>query len=231
VRVGTHNLATDEAIFRLNLAKPPVPPFSSPRLYVPNQVPTIRPDGQLHSEFLPLLDANGVSQEVIGFNLRLEIPTTDPVTFSWGDNGLPDGWQAAFLIEDEIYHMGSAPQYVWQPAQAGTFNANIRLSNYAVANQDQVTSLIGKALAWPNPFNPDVNIAFSLIAPSNLSADVYNLRGQKVRTLHSGSLAGGNHSLHWNGRDASGSSVASGIYFVRLSSGKQSQVIKVMLMK
>ncbi len=231
VRVGTHNLANDASDFRLNLAKPPVPPFSAPRLYVPELLPTLRPDGQLHSQFLPLLDANGASQDVIAFNVRLELPTADPVTISWGDNGLPDGWQAAFLIEDEIYHMGSAPEFVWQPDQAGTFNANIRLSNYAVANQDQVAFLLGKPLAWPNPFNPDVNIAFSLAAPANLSADVYNLRGQKVRSLCNGPLSGGNHTLHWNGRDSGGSSVASGIYFVKLSTGKHNQVIKVMLMK
>jgi len=231
VMVGTHNLANDESDFRLNLAKPPVPPFDMPRLYLPVTTPALRPDTQLQSEFKPLLDADGVSQEIISFNLNIELPTADPLTLTWGENGLPDGWQAALLIDDAVYHMGSAPQFVWQPDQAGNFNASIRLSNYAVSNQDNVAQLIGKALAYPNPFNPEVNIAFSLAAPAKVNVDIFNIRGQKVRSLHNGTLPGGTHSLHWNGKDSSGTAVSSGLYFARISNARHQQVLKLMLMK
>jgi len=94
-----------------------------------------------------------------------------------------------------------------------------------------VALLIGKALAYPNPFNPEVNIAFSLAAPAKVNVDIFNIRGQKVRSLHNGTLPGGTHSLHWNGKDSSGTAVSSGLYFARISNARHQQVLKLMLMK
>lgn len=232
LKVGTHNLAAGDSDFRLNLAKPVAPPLAAPRLYIPNNIPGFtRPDAQLHSWLAPLLDANGAEQQVINFQIALELSTNDPVTFSWGESGLPDGWQAALLVGAAVYHMGSAPEYVWLPEQAGTHNAVIRLSNYAVPNQDLTAPLISKPSAWPNPFNPEVNIAFSLRDSGPVRVEIFNIRGQKVSTLHSGDLQSGNHRLTWNGKDASGRGAASGLYFARIQSARQQQVLKLMLMK
>jgi len=68
----------------------------------------------------------------------------------------------------------------------------------------------------PNPFNPRTVVAFTLAEPTNVKLMVYNLRGQRVRTLAAQSLSSGRHEFVWRGQDDLGKSVSSGVYFVRM---------------
>jgi hypothetical protein len=84
----------------------------------------------------------------------------------------------------------------------------------------------------PNPFNPSTTISFALTKNTPaLELNIYNLKGQLVKTMFNGSLEKGNHSLVWDGRDEKGASVSSGVYFYRLSDGTDSQQRKMLLMK
>ncbi|NLO11775.1 MAG: T9SS type A sorting domain-containing protein, partial [Candidatus Cloacimonetes bacterium] len=84
----------------------------------------------------------------------------------------------------------------------------------------------------PNPFNPHTNISFNIAVPSSAYLlEIYNIKGQKVKTLHKGPLSAGNHTIVWDGKDITGNEVASGMYFYRLSDGKNSQSRKMLLMK
>lgn len=71
----------------------------------------------------------------------------------------------------------------------------------------------------PNPFNPSTTIGFELPAPAQARLAVYDLTGRLVRTLVDGSLPRGRHEATWDGRDAAGRSVASGLYIARLEAG------------
>ena len=82
----------------------------------------------------------------------------------------------------------------------------------------------------PNPFRETANISFSLEDKGKATLAVYNLRGQKVRTLLSGELPSGKHQLAWDGRDDRGQQAASGIYFLRLEQGGHNAVRKMVLM-
>jgi hypothetical protein len=84
---------------------------------------------------------------------------------------------------------------------------------------------------YPNPFNPETNISFILKASADAELTIYNLKGQKVKTLHSGLLVKGRHTLVWNGTDAEQKSVSSGVYFYKLSSGKFTSTRKMILLK
>ncbi len=84
---------------------------------------------------------------------------------------------------------------------------------------------------YPNPFNPETNISFVLAKDMSARLDIYNVRGQKVSTLCNSELTKGKHTLQWNGRDAQGRKVASGIYFSRLATPDGSFSQKMMLMK
>ena len=66
----------------------------------------------------------------------------------------------------------------------------------------------------PNPFNPKTTVKFALPARGEASVKVYNLRGELVRTLHSGVLDAGEHPFVWNGTDNDGRQVSSGVYLV-----------------
>ena len=84
---------------------------------------------------------------------------------------------------------------------------------------------------YPNPFNPETNISFILAQDLKAKLDIYNARGQKVRSLCNTELSKGKHTLSWNGRDDHGRQVASGIYFSRLATPSGSFASKMMLMK
>ncbi len=84
---------------------------------------------------------------------------------------------------------------------------------------------------YPNPFNPETEISFSVPQRMQVSLVIYNILGEKVKTLVSGEIDAGTHSIHWNGRDEAGNSVASGIYFYRLKAEGFDQTMKMILMK
>ncbi len=91
-----------------------------------------------------------------------------------------------------------------------------------------VTELKGN---YPNPFNPTTNISFSLANPGKVDLKVYNSKGQLVKTLVNSEMEAANHNVIWNGNDANGKSVASGVYFYRLQTKDFSSTKKMMLIK
>jgi flagellar hook assembly protein FlgD len=102
-----------------------------------------------------------------------------------------------------------------------------------VANDDDsiVPPLFNLNQNYPNPFNPETMISFSLSKGSDITLEVYNLRGQKIRTLHQGLLPEGMHELTWNGKDDNGNDTASGVYMYRLSTDGFTDTRKMVLMK
>ena len=84
---------------------------------------------------------------------------------------------------------------------------------------------------FPNPFNPETLIAYQIPQAGDVSLVVYNMLGQQVHELVSGSHEAGFYRVNWDGKDALGRSVASGIYFARMQSGSFSNVKKMLLLK
>lgn len=84
---------------------------------------------------------------------------------------------------------------------------------------------------YPNPFNPSTEIRFTLPKRSEVSLTVFDLLGQTVKVIASGTLDAGEHRIRWDGTDQNAHSVASGIYFYRLLAGGFSQSRKMMLLK
>jgi len=85
---------------------------------------------------------------------------------------------------------------------------------------------------YPNPFNPSTTISFETTNSHELSRiEIYNLKGEKVKQLVSEQLPAGQHSVVWDGRDDSGKSVSSGIYFYKLKTGNYEKTKKMILLK
>jgi hypothetical protein len=93
-----------------------------------------------------------------------------------------------------------------------------------------ITSLIGN---FPNPFNPDTTIRFGIFNPEHVYLDIYNVAGQRVRTLLDGrrQFGAGIHDVTWNGRDDHDNQVSSGIYFYRMRAGEYQSVRRMILLK
>jgi hypothetical protein len=91
-----------------------------------------------------------------------------------------------------------------------------------------VTQLEGN---YPNPFNPETAIRFSLKDPGQVSVFVYNIKGQLVRELVNSDMPAGKHVIVWNGKDNNGNSVSSGLYLYRMQTPCYAKTLKMMLMK
>ncbi len=84
---------------------------------------------------------------------------------------------------------------------------------------------------YPNPFNAGTSIRFAVREPGYVSLAVYNVIGQRIRSLVGGEMGAGEYTVTWNGSEDDGSEVASGIYFYRMSAGDFVQCRKMILLK
>ena len=84
---------------------------------------------------------------------------------------------------------------------------------------------------YPNPFNPSTTIAFELPVGERVSLSVYNLLGQHVVDLASGHFAAGTHALVWNGTNAAGQAVGTGLYIYRLVAGGHATARSMLLIR
>jgi len=84
---------------------------------------------------------------------------------------------------------------------------------------------------YPNPCNPSATIVFSLPDAGRAKLAVFDAQGRLVRTLIDGALAGGSHSVVWNGTNESGGRVGSGVYFYRITANKRSDTKKILLLR
>ena len=83
----------------------------------------------------------------------------------------------------------------------------------------------------PNPFNPLTKIMFDLPRAVDVKLTIYNVRGERVATLIDRHMSAGRKTAIWDGKNSSGSAVASGIYFYRLSAGHFAQARKMVLLR
>jgi hypothetical protein len=93
---------------------------------------------------------------------------------------------------------------------------------------------------YPNPFNAATQLRLDIPVlntgnwghlPVDVTAEVYNINGQKVRTLVHGKLGAGKHLLRWDGTDGQGRPVGSGIYFCRVRAGSYRRDVKMVLLR
>lgn len=135
--------------------------------------------------------------------------------FTWGSNvnsppyhPTPDGGEVMFMELEIVFPIGVAAD---DPAVTPV--ASLLRQNY------------------PNPFNPETTIMFDMPQSGPAQLEVYNVKGQLIKTLANANHDFGRHSYVWNGTDNSGNSVSSGIYFYRLTTNGHSENRKMMLLK
>ena len=84
---------------------------------------------------------------------------------------------------------------------------------------------------YPNPFNAETQIVYTLSEAGPVELAIYNVRGQRVRTLVQDVQAAGRYQVAWNGRSDSGAALASGVYLYRLASAQGVRVRRLVLVK
>lgn len=83
----------------------------------------------------------------------------------------------------------------------------------------------------PNPFNRKITVSFELPEKRELDIFIYNILGQKVRSLFTGTKERGSHHVSWDGRDESKNRVKSGVYFLRIKTEEEYEYRKILLLR
>jgi len=84
---------------------------------------------------------------------------------------------------------------------------------------------------YPNPFNPETHIRYEVPVASKVTLAIYNLMGEKIRTLVDEEKPVGQHSVLWDSKDDYGRNVGSGVYFYRMTADNFSKTMKLTLIK
>ncbi|HXS09763.1 MAG TPA: choice-of-anchor B family protein [Candidatus Krumholzibacteria bacterium] len=99
------------------------------------------------------------------------------------------------------------------------------------AVDDRKTAAFTLSQNHPNPFNPSTTISFLLNGRAHARLSIYDVNGQRVATLVDRDLPAGAHQVAWDGTDARGARVASGVYYYRLDAGGQTATKQMVLLK
>ena len=195
----------------------------------------------------PVLDSIGIqytNQDSLSIPLSATGYDDDPLTFDAsspdtnnvtivvvpsGDNtadlnlSFADGWVGMAFVTASVcdaYHCDSETFTVWVSEPPLGVDDIIVFPEVFALRQN-----------YPNPFNPVTTIAYDIPEIANVRIDMYNILGQKVRTLVNGTHQPGMYHVRWNGTNDFGNLVSSGMYFYRISSEEFISVKKLVLMK
>ncbi len=136
---------------------------------------------------------------------------------------------ASFTDRPTGYAAGTRLYYSYATVQDGLESAR---SDEALFTVDDTPVLVTRLLpSFPNPFNPQTKIQFEIARAGRVQVAIYDLSGRLVKTLVDGHMEVGSDTRIWQGRDNEGRPVASGSYFVRLSTEGKVDHQKVMLLK
>lgn len=100
-----------------------------------------------------------------------------------------------------------------------------------VSVEDDMPMEFAVSPAYPNPFNPSTAISYTLPQESRVELAMYDMLGRRVAVLAEGNTSAGSHTVVWNGTDAEGRTVSSGVYLYRLTAGSMSATGKVMFLR
>ncbi|GEM_PF-1538493 len=139
-----------------------------------------------------------------------------------------------FILAPGTYTMtATLTGYYTQTVEGVEVTANQTTFMYFVldpvsASDPVIASPVLNLLNSPNPFMNQTEISFNLSKAGTLRLEIYNTKGQKVKTLLMADLKAGSHSISWNGTNDSGDLVSSGIYLMQMEFGNQIQHRKLM---
>jgi len=144
--------------------------------------------------------------------------------------------QQVYVYSDkEVYEPGT--YYYWLEIQDidGVVNyygsRSVTFGGNGNNGTPDIPLVTGIRSIYPNPFNPSATIMYELEQPANLNIEIYNNRGQIVRSFELGQKEKGRFKLEWDGTDNSGNTCGTGIYFIKMQAGKESFVKKAALVK
>ncbi len=189
----------------------------------------------------------GAWQELTGLNAALN--------YNWNIRGIlepgNDYWMAAYPAVGMVPAGGSATVMAkldasvfmsdtlvtanlmfYSDPDVGMVSVPVTLSPYTgIGNTEELPTTFELAQNFPNPFNPTTTIKYQVPKSVDVTMEIFNILGQKVRTLMNNRMEPGRYEVVWDGRNDLGQTVGSGIYIYRIKAGDFVKSQKMMLMK
>jgi hypothetical protein len=164
------------------------------------------------------------------------IPTASAVALDTGDLFYPIAGDPNVLAHtpfDTIYVPAENQEHVLiTPESAAWFLHEVRMDLTGVATAGGAPLRLALHGARPNPFNPATVIRYDVPEACATTLEIFDVSGRSLRVLKEGAHeAAGTHEVLWNGEDAGGRPVPSGVYFCRLRAGGQSAAERLILIR
>ena len=174
-----------------------------------------------------------ISQKlIVGSGLWLEMPTAADTIYPGQSKFVPI--ELTSSIPDTIINteLSIESNDITDATLAIPVKINITAPSTEVRDEiNQLPDLFTLNQNYPNPFNPSTTIRFSLNKKGNVDLTIYNLLGQKVKTLISATKMPGSHSVSWDGIDSFGKNVSTGVYFAVMRFDNKTLKKKVLMIK
>lgn len=207
-------------------------------------------DAQTNTITLPIaLDGNVDNVFAVSFSADID---AELVTFKQVTGMLPDDWMVKHSFDKESGKLTVAMAGATPLSDAGviakaTFeqldkdskpvfrargfvNENASVE-FAEIKAEQLPTEFALGNNYPNPFNPSTSIAYALPEKAQVTLEIYDVAGRLVQTLVNQEKEAGRYTIQWDGQNAAGSQVASGLYVYRIKAGSFVEAKTMMLVK
>lgn len=176
-----------------------------------------------------------------GYNiLRSEVPelsTSIMINGALIEVGTTNGTQISYKYTDtEVYHQTIL--YYWLEDRSLTgeseYHGPLMVTIHAEGEEPQIPGIPGETKllsAFPNPFNPYTDLRYSIKEAGDVRINVYNVKGQIIKTFDKKHNQAGYYHVNWDGRDSSGRLAGTGVYFYRMICGKYNATKKMIMAK
>lgn len=130
-----------------------------------------------------------------------------------------DQYIGLFIMNDDLSN-----DIIHVPVHFDNFSPGTAIikQDFRVVNQPAMS-----IQSYPNPFNPETNILYSISKPSDVAVKVMDITGRTIQEYKFSNKQAGNHSIEWSGNDMSGIVVPAGLYFAQVHAGYQVKTIKL----
>jgi hypothetical protein len=150
---------------------------------------------------------------------------TGDVELTWNMDEIDDSYLVHLQVSGRTYDLREESSVI--VSQDELSNMNILIGSGSMGIEIvEIPEIFSLSSAYPNPFNPTTNMTLGLDSDGQVSMMVYNLVGQVVDVLVDGYMNAGYHNVTWDAAN-----VPSGVYIVKVTTGSNTSIQKVMLMK
>jgi len=161
---------------------------------------------------------------------------------------LPEGWEMNWNVVGNELRIVAAGITPLSSGEIGSImvhlkskESRISFSSEALLNENYqslgavevaaIPTVFALDQNYPNPFNPSTTIKYQIASDASVNLVIYNVQGQKIRTLISKEQKAGYYSVVWDGRNEAGQTVSSGLYLYRVQAGSFVATQKMLMLK